>query len=767
VLPAHHKLSKDEQWLSIVLTLTYLGQLTLEQMSRLLLTPSRTLQRRLTQDDDSLVRRGLVQRLDQADFDDETAHTERSRSYWQLTDEGMEYIKRHEQFPVNVLGQDTQYPAKLNTIRKGTIQHDRWVAEAVICLIEYARDRLGGLSGIFVRFEMKMTPFRPAPIADAIVVIHAETDKGMQCHPLPFTRDMPTTGEYFGTFTLEIDMGTEPRSTIRGKAESYGMMLSEERWQQQWVARFGGKLTLLWIVPTPHRRDDIRDIWIEQLPNIRFFIATFDEVQHNRWQRYSNGQIDEVMLFPRINKALPPPAEPASSPALPPPASRAALPPPTSAALVVRRARVSDEQEAVITPEQRQRALDLRLMHLENEARQKKQELARQEAETRQRTVRVSVTDRRTGEPMEDVEVLVGTGEAVRSTARTDANGIASVSLSEPLDRLQRTNPHWWSVPAARRREPLANYVIGETLQVQMDDLTQQKGPPPLHHTISHIARRGARDVWHTLTEVAQAGGYAFRIPSLTLVWSYPISIISMSNECIHLLLWCGMSLLEGAIRLLVHILYIGCVIVWYGGLSILRLSWDALRLPWEWQQWHNYAAAEEKAWETYRQEHRWHLNSPSRETFDRARLAYRPAFPQRSKPRIVMSYASLLLLLLIGCYLGGRSWEVEPVVAWWAERQRPSLSVPTQTATPLPAPALAAICGQARVTSYRLNVRNAPYGEKRYTLRQNDLVEVRCTAPVERNGFVWVEIVPLPGMGEPAWVAQEYLVFLSAPQEE
>jgi hypothetical protein len=70
-------------------------------------------------------------------------------------------------------------------------------------------------------------------------------------------------------------------------------------------------------------------------------------------------------------------------------------------------------------------------------------------------------------------------------------------------------------------------------------------------------------------------------------------------------------------------------------------------------------------------------------------------------------------------------------------------------------------------VTSYRLNVRNAPYGEKRYTLRQNNLVEVRCTAPVEWNGFVWVEIGPLPGMDEPAWVAQEYLVFLSAPQEE
>jgi len=268
-LPRHRKLSKDEQWGSLLLALTYLGQLTLDQMSRLLLTPTRTLQRRLTQDADSLSKQGFITRLDQADFDAATARTERARSYWQVTPAGVDHLKHHAQFPSNVLGQDAQYPARLNTIRKGTTQHDRWVAEAIICLIEHARERLGGLSGIFIRFEMKLNPARPAPIADAVVVIHAEPDPREPCHPLPFTRDRPTAGDYYGTFVFEIDMGTEPRSTIQGKAVSYQVMLTDPRWQQLWVERFGPRLFLPWIVPDERRRDTIRDLWRAQLLDIR------------------------------------------------------------------------------------------------------------------------------------------------------------------------------------------------------------------------------------------------------------------------------------------------------------------------------------------------------------------------------------------------------------------------------------------------------------------------------------------------------------------
>lgn len=69
--PSLQRLTPDEQELSLLLSLAYLGQLTLDQLARLTQCSARTLQRRLTQDADSLVKRAWVERVDRAAFDDQ------------------------------------------------------------------------------------------------------------------------------------------------------------------------------------------------------------------------------------------------------------------------------------------------------------------------------------------------------------------------------------------------------------------------------------------------------------------------------------------------------------------------------------------------------------------------------------------------------------------------------------------------------------------------------------------------------------------------
>jgi hypothetical protein len=232
-------LRPDDQETAVLLSLAYLGQLTLAQLARLLLTSERTIQRRLTQDADSLAKRGLIVRIDRAGGSDDSGMPTRGVALWRLTDEGHRSIRTHAQYPSNNLGHDEQYPARPAAIRKGRLEHDAMVAETVVCLVEAARTRGGGLSGVFARLELKLNPFHSTPWADALVICHIAPEQ-LCPHPIPWTRDLPTGGERDWTFMVELDRATEPLATIGGKAREYATMMADQRWRRHWEERFGG-----------------------------------------------------------------------------------------------------------------------------------------------------------------------------------------------------------------------------------------------------------------------------------------------------------------------------------------------------------------------------------------------------------------------------------------------------------------------------------------------------------------------------------------------
>lgn len=298
-----HRLTPEEQETAVLLSLAYLGLLTLPQLARLLLTSERTIQRRLTQDDDSLAKRGLVARVDRAAGVDQRGVPTRGVAWWQLTDEGQRAIRSHAQYPSNHLGHNEQYPARPALVRKGRQEHDSLVAETVICLLEAARAQGQSVSGVFARLELKLNPFHSAPWADALVVYHTAVGQP-GAHPIPWTRDLPTSAESDFAFVVELDRATEPLATLGGKAVEYKTMFEDYRWQRHWSERFGPSLPrILWVVPNAQRGAQVQRVWQEQWPEGRWYIATLDEMRNNAWQRSLGGERTTTPFFKQLAPA--------------------------------------------------------------------------------------------------------------------------------------------------------------------------------------------------------------------------------------------------------------------------------------------------------------------------------------------------------------------------------------------------------------------------------------------------------------------------------
>lgn len=291
------RLTPEDQETAVLLSLAYLGQLTLAQLARLLLTSERTIQRRLTQDADSLAKRGLIARIDRAGGSDNSGMPTRGVALWRLTDEGHRSIRTHAQYPSNNLGHVEQYPARPAAIRKRRLEHDALVAETVVCLVEAARAQSSGFSGVFARLELKLNPFHSAPWADALIVCHIGPEHA-NAHPIPWTRDLPTGGERDWVFFVELDRATEPLATIGGKAREYATMMADVRWRRHWEERFGGRQPrLLWVVPDARRCTQVQQVWQEIWPGGQWYITTFEELRSNSWQRFRAGERGIVQFF--------------------------------------------------------------------------------------------------------------------------------------------------------------------------------------------------------------------------------------------------------------------------------------------------------------------------------------------------------------------------------------------------------------------------------------------------------------------------------------
>lgn|GEM_PF-5740895 len=166
----------------------------------------------------------------------------------------------------------------------------------MVCLVEAARARGSGLSGVFARLELKLNPFHAAPWADALVVCH--TTLGQACpHPIPWTRNLPTGGEQDWAFIVELDRATEPLATIGGKAREYATMIEDERWLQHWKNRLGPLPRILWVVPRDQRGEQVQRVWQEAWPSGRWYIATPEQLRSNSWQRSVAGERATVQFF--------------------------------------------------------------------------------------------------------------------------------------------------------------------------------------------------------------------------------------------------------------------------------------------------------------------------------------------------------------------------------------------------------------------------------------------------------------------------------------
>lgn len=324
-----------EQDTMLLLSLAYLGPLTLEQLAQLTTIHERSVRRRLTQDTTSLKNRGLIARHEQGDFDTATGTPQRGGAVWALRDPGKQEIARHAQYPRHTLARDAQYPARRAVPRGESVaRHDALVVATTIDLLVTARQQRPGLAGIFVRLEHKLSPFQTAPWSDALLAVHWAVPQPDQ-HPLPWTRNLPLQGQDHHNLLLEVDRGTEPGGTIAGKAQEYRRAWEEPRWQTWWREQYGSLPHILWVVPDATRRALVQRCWVEAWPQGRWYLATVADAQANTWQRWEHGTLTTVQLFapppPTPAAAAPPPA-PTTPPSPAPAVATAAAAEPTQAA---------------------------------------------------------------------------------------------------------------------------------------------------------------------------------------------------------------------------------------------------------------------------------------------------------------------------------------------------------------------------------------------------------------------------------------------------
>lgn len=754
---------KDEQSLALLLALAYLGQLTLHQMSRLLCVSEGTIHRRITQDNDSLTRRGFIERLDQADYDHASGTATRTPSSWRLTDAGIAHIKHHAQFPANAIGQDEQFPARLNLIRKGTVEHDRQLAETIICLIETARERWC-ITGIFIRFEMKLNPFHRAPIADAVVVFSGNpTTPSDPRHPLPFTRDKPVRDEACVVFVLEMDMDTEPIATINGKAIAYGKMIYDRRWQQAWRSQFGAPFHLLWVVPTPRRRDAIGACWVAQLPRMPFSITTFSDVPQNLWHHAAHGQVQPVALFPVA--ACLPDIEPE------PLALPAGSDDPTEAERLRTQARAQQQQR-----EAQARAAERQRQQWEAERQRREAERQRQEAAERQRRevqfmVRPSATAPHTARFPSLVDIQIGRENQIIQCTSLWVNDTRTIRLDVPLDDPRNQQQCWWAVPAARRRETFASYRLGSVIEIILQPLPTAptwmdtgervwslwsavltRVNDGCDEAVCIVERWCSRQIGHT---------EAWSITARMTIWLVLLAEF-LTTMVIPMLTILVVGLLLPVLVVVPTLVGVG-LLVWHS----MRLALDALVHRHERLNWLAYKQQEQQHWKRVcakpmqRKDHdQQQPTKPSRAVFDESRQAYHSFVSHRGAMRVVMNIAALVLYVLLDVWVSLGVWAQTPMLGVIPSPPIETVSptptmplMPTRPTEPDPAP-----CGFGHVTSYRLNVRDAPSGRRVGVLQQGEVVTKQCTLPVEQDGVVWVEIVPPPGMAAPTWVAQKHL---------
>ena len=286
---------------NFLLGLAWLGELDRRQIAQLWFNDKSesTVQKTLTE----LRKDELITPRSWSVRDDEKGVTAPQLARWSLTPKGHALVKPSAQYPTK-----PSHPRQ-----RRLVEHDARTIATVVHLLLVARRT--GLRGVFLRYEVRLAPDRPRPIADAFVCIQTGAS-GAAPNIVPWSNDPALHDEERWRFVIEGDNATEPAATIRGKGEAYRQLFSDPQWRHAWQAQFGPLPFVLWVVPEEARSTVIREHFSAGTHQGLFYLTTDAGLTENRWLQVEHGQVKRVGLQMPA-PALPPP--PPSLPALPAP----------------------------------------------------------------------------------------------------------------------------------------------------------------------------------------------------------------------------------------------------------------------------------------------------------------------------------------------------------------------------------------------------------------------------------------------------------------
>lgn len=311
------QVSKADLTTSLLLSLAWLGELDKSQVHRLCLSNRSlsTVEKTLS----ALRKDGLIEPRAWHISVEGIPHEQ--PSLWSLTKKGHELLVGHDQYPPK--------PAPIGP--KRLIGHDYRTVETIVRLVEFLRP--ADLSGLYVQLEVRLDPEQPRPRMDALVIMQTG---GRYERPdlVPWSKDRAINDETRIRLAIESDGNTEPIAVIEGKARAYGAVHRDRSWREWWQQQWGPLPFIIWVVPHGQRLDAVHAAWERVWPQGAWALTTEKSLPLNKWQVYSNrqvqgGRFDGAQLLaqssaraPEEPRALPP--APAAPPALPsaPPAAQ-------------------------------------------------------------------------------------------------------------------------------------------------------------------------------------------------------------------------------------------------------------------------------------------------------------------------------------------------------------------------------------------------------------------------------------------------------------
>jgi len=213
-------------------------------------------------------------------------------SVLRLTEAGHAAVRNDARYPIRT-GPD-QYAARLSDpTRSQTLEHDLQATDAVVSIVQHARAQ--GLSGLFLRREIRLDPDQPAPRIDVVLVLHVGgvIPGGMTC----WTKNPPGPDEARAVIGIESDRDTEAISVIRGKARAYRRARERPSVGAYWSAQYGGSPLILWLAPTVRRLQHIARAWAEEWPDGDWLLVTPEGLRANQIAAYYRRAIVSGRLF--------------------------------------------------------------------------------------------------------------------------------------------------------------------------------------------------------------------------------------------------------------------------------------------------------------------------------------------------------------------------------------------------------------------------------------------------------------------------------------